>query len=121
MIEDRELVKQLNLLYASPAFVFRENGRTGAIELKATNEVPESDGIYWTAGACRLKGGRDVPAIFRIDTNAGGSLQGVYLRIADAWFEHSDPEALAISKAARYALCPARKVEGRRDGAPEAF
>ncbi len=94
MIEDRELIKQLHLLNRSPGFVFRENGATGSLEVSATPEVPDSDGIYWVAGSCRLKSGVEVDAVFRVDTNAGGSLQSVFWQINGAWFEHSDPDAI---------------------------
>lgn len=91
---DPELIKQLNLVNGSPRFVLRENQRTGKLELKNPPVVPDGDGIYWVAATCRLKNGMELPAVLRVDTDAGGSLQSVFWKIEGGWVEHSGSDTL---------------------------
>lgn len=94
MTLEAELTRQLNLLDASPAFVMRENSKSGRLELKSLSEVPDGDGVYWVAATCRLKNSLELPAVIRVDTNAGGSLQAVFWKIHGVWFDHADPAGL---------------------------
>lgn len=101
-----ELTKQLNLLERSPTFVLRENKQSGRIEVRTMKQVPDQDGIYWLAGSTVLRNGIPVPSVLRVDTDAGGSLQGVYWKVGTEWYEHSDPVALARLGTSREAAFP---------------
>ena len=73
MTLDPETKKRLNLLLSSPTFVVQEFGEVGEGRLQVVPKIPASSGIYWVAGACTLAGGAEIDAVFRVDTNDGGS------------------------------------------------
>lgn len=56
--------------------------------------VPKNDGEYWIAGQTRLGNGTDIPSVFCADTDTGGTLLGVYWRIADAWWDFQNRPAV---------------------------
>jgi DNA-binding XRE family transcriptional regulator len=72
----------------------QEVGDQGAAKLMTIGRVPSSSGIYWVSGACKLRGGRELESVFRVDTDSGGSLLAAYWWIEGRWFEQNSPDAL---------------------------
>jgi hypothetical protein len=103
---DPELSKRLNLLRSSCNFVMQEVGDQGEAKLMTVPRVPPSSGIYWISGACKLRGGRELESVFRIDTDSGGSLLAAYWWIEGRWFEQDSPDALPTIGLPRDAVFP---------------
>lgn len=95
MIKDREAVKRLNLLRTSKTFALREVSKDGSADVVCPPRIPDSDGVYWVSGYTKLKNGRSLESVFRLDTNAGASLLAVFWLIDGKWFQQEDADALS--------------------------
>lgn len=93
MITDTDMRKRLNFVETSDEFVLLEDGSQGEAIVLSIQLVPKASGIYWIAGTTLLKAGREIDSVFRVDTDAGGSLVSVFWKIADRWYQHDDPDA----------------------------
>lgn len=51
--------------------------------------------VYWVAGETTLHSGRKLESVFRVDTNAGGSLVSVFWKVNGQWHRHDDADTLA--------------------------
>jgi len=96
MIRDKDMKQRLNLLRSSPSFVFHETGEMGEADVLTIDSIPNDDGVYWVAGASKLKAGESLQSVFRVDTSSGGSLVSVYWWIKGNWYEHQDAEITEI-------------------------
>ncbi|MEL6563227.1 MAG: hypothetical protein AAFQ59_02195 [Pseudomonadota bacterium] len=94
MEKDKTTVQWLNLVHTSPTFVIRMGGEKDNANVLSPPVVPNNDGEYWIAGETVLKNGVKLKSVFRVDTNAGGTLVGAYWRIADAWWDFQNRPAV---------------------------
>ncbi|QEM80903.1 hypothetical protein [Halomonas binhaiensis] len=81
------IVQWLNLVHSSPTFVIRVGGSNENATVECLNVVPKDDGEYWMSGTTILKNGAEIPSVFRIDTNTGGTLAGAYWWIKEKWWD----------------------------------
>ena len=94
MIDDAELIKDLNFISGQPTWVYHELANEDMVNLLRLQRVPYQTGIYWIAGESTLASGKRLGSVFRVDSDAGGSLATVYWKINDMWFRHDDTAAL---------------------------
>lgn len=103
MIKDKTMGQWLNLVHTSPKFVIRMGAEQENANVVSPPVVPKGDGEYLVAGQTELKNGSQIPSVFLVDTNAGGTLVGAYWHIAGAWWDFQDRpavfEALSVSEA----------------------
>jgi hypothetical protein len=93
MVQDVELVKRLNLLRSSDAFVLRELSHDGSAEVLRTPRVPRGSGVYWVSGSTLMRNGLHVESVFRIDTDAGATLLAAFWWLDGHWYQQDDPGA----------------------------
>jgi len=103
MEQDKTTVQWLNLVHSSPSFVIRHGAEGENANVRSPAIVPNNDGEYWISGETVLKNGHSLPSVFRVDTNAGGTLVGAYWRISEQWWDFQNRpavfEALGITEA----------------------
>ncbi len=96
-----ELQQWLNLVYSSPKFVIKIDEKTGKGFVRSPQIVPANDGEYWVAGETRLKSGRKLVSVFRVQTNSGGTLLGGYWRVGEEWLDQQDERSYAALASTR--------------------
>ncbi|WP_146511700.1 hypothetical protein [Thalassoglobus neptunius] len=94
MITDTELRQDLQFLSGQKSWVYKEVAGQDKAEVLTPSVIAKESGVYWVAGETTLHGGRKLESVFRVDTNAGGSLVSVFWKIADQWYRHDEPDAL---------------------------
>ncbi len=90
MIEDQETVQWLNLVHTSPTFAIRVGHGEERSNVLSLDMIPKGDGEYWVCGVTILKNGTNIPSVFRVNTDTGGDLIGVYWNIRDKWWDFQD-------------------------------
>lgn len=90
-----ELGRRLSLVESSKVFVLKEVGGEGSASALSVSLVPNDDGIYWVGGTTKLANGRELPSVFRVDTNAAGNLLSIYWKIGSDWYEHDSEEVFS--------------------------
>lgn len=88
---DQATKQWLNLLNGSPSFVIRLGD--GHPNVQKVPKVPANDGLYWMAGTTKTARGDLIKSVFEVDTDAGGSLTGVYWFIEGKWITSSEKSA----------------------------
>lgn len=83
----------LGLLESSPSFVIRVDEKTNQGTVKSPPMVPKNDGEYWVFGSTTLKTGQELPSVFRVQTNSGGTLLSAFWCIDGDWHDFQDPKA----------------------------
>lgn len=96
-----ELQQWLNLVHSSPKFVIKIDEKTGKGFVRSPQIVPANDGEYWVAGETRLKSGRKLASVFRVQTNSGGTLLGGYWRVGEEWLDQQDERSYAALASTR--------------------
>jgi len=96
-----QLHQWLNLVHSSPAFVIKIDQKTGKGTVRSPQIVPANDGEYWVAGETRLKSGRKLASVFRVQTNSGGTLLGGYWRVGEEWLDIQDERSYSALASAR--------------------
>ncbi len=97
-----ELRRMLQFLLTQPTWVMRDIPDRDASDVVKLDRIPDQSGIYWVAGETRLRSGRNVPSVFRVDSNAGGALIAVFWKIEETWYRQDDlaaTQALKLSEA----------------------
>ncbi|WP_375748936.1 hypothetical protein [Vibrio sp. HN007] len=90
MEKDKNTIQWLNLVSSSPMFVIKVGKEHEASKVVAVALIPKNDGEYWVAGETVFKNGMKVPSVFRVDTDAGGSLMDVYWKINSDWWDYQN-------------------------------
>ncbi|WP_330962007.1 hypothetical protein [Photobacterium sp. 53610] len=102
MKHDKATIQWLNLLHSSPSFVIKVGEQNESPSVLPVRSVPKDDGEYWVAGETELRNGYKIPSVFRVDTDTGGNLLGVYWKIQNEWWDFQDKpsvlEALALTE-----------------------
>ncbi|PQO44938.1 hypothetical protein [Blastopirellula marina] len=93
MTTDTELRKDLQFLSSQKSWVYQEIAGQDKANVLKLSVIAKDSGVYWVAGETALHGGRKLESVFRVDTDAGGSLVSVFWKIADRWYQHDDPDA----------------------------
>ena len=91
----------LGLLESSPNFVIRVDEKTNQGSVRSPAMVPKNDGEYWVFGNTILKTGAELPSVFRVQTNSGGTLLSAFWFISGTWYDFQDSKAyknLGISR-----------------------
>jgi hypothetical protein len=94
MISDPALRQDLQFLCAQPSWAYKEVAGHGKAEVIKPTSIANQTGVYWVAGTSTLRGGRKLDSVFRVDTNAGGTLISVYWKIGSQWHFHDDLDVL---------------------------
>jgi hypothetical protein len=94
-VSDDELRRRLTLIESSKTFVLKEVGDDGTASVQTCQVIPNDDGIYWVHGKTKLKNGRELPSVFRVDTNAAGDLLSVYWLLDGDWYEHDSADTFS--------------------------
>jgi len=92
MVRDDDMRQRLNLVESSKAFVLKEVGSVGEATVTSPKIISKDDGVYWVGGATTLKNGRELPSVFRVDTNAAGNLLSIYWLVDGNWYQHDSEE-----------------------------
>jgi|SynMetStandDraft_3_1070028.scaffolds.fasta_scaffold07941_2 hypothetical protein len=82
---DQTTIRWLNLLHSSPTFVIRYGSNNEVPTVECLKLIPRNDGEYCLSGTTILKNGLEIPSVFRINTNTGGTLNDVYWLINNNW------------------------------------
>ena len=106
MVRDKDMIQRLNLLKSSSTFVLKEVGTAGEAEVLTLPTVPDSSGLYWVSGETTLKSGDKLTSVFRIDTDASGTLLSTYWHVNDHWYSHDDKDVAGVLNMAREAMFP---------------
>lgn len=86
MERDKNTIQWLNLVSSSPTFVIKVGRENEKPKIVRVASVSKNDGEYWIAGETLFKNGMKIPSVFRVDTDTGGSLMGVYWKIKNVWW-----------------------------------
>lgn len=106
MITDGELRQDLSFLCGQESWVYREMPGQSKAEVLSAKSIPKETGVYWVAGESKLHSGRKVESVFRVDTNAGGSLVSVFWRVNGQWHSHDDADTLTALGMAKDEVFP---------------
>ena len=106
MISDNDMRQRLNLVRTARSFVLQEVGATGEANVASLSVVPKSSGIYWVPGKTILKSGRTIESVFRVDTDAGGTLVSAYWWIDGMWYAQEDVDAINAIGVSRDQIFP---------------
>jgi hypothetical protein len=106
MIDSKDLVRRLDLLRASPSFVFREEGDEGKAVVEQASTIPVCGDVVWVAGKTVLPDGTELASVFRLVPEAGDVPVSVYWWVNDKWFASDDPDALPALQRTREMVFP---------------
>ncbi|MGC1275901.1 MAG: hypothetical protein WBC44_19520 [Planctomycetaceae bacterium] len=95
MITDAGFRQDLQFLSGQKSWVYREMSGRSKAEVLTPATIPKETGVYWVAGETTLHSGRKLESVFRVDTNAGGSLVSVFWKVNGQWHRHDDADTLA--------------------------
>ncbi len=95
MITDTELRQDLQFLSGQKSWVYREMPGQDKAEVLTSPTIPKETGVYWIAGETTLRSGQKLESVFRVDTDAGGSLVSVFWKVNGQWHRHDDADTLA--------------------------
>jgi len=94
MVRERQLHQALQFLVAQDGWVMRDIPKQNKSEVLSLRLIPKSSGAYWISGNTRLRCGRDILSVFRVDTDSGGTLTTVFWKIGPNWYRHDDLDTL---------------------------
>jgi hypothetical protein len=95
MVNEEELRQALQFLLTQKTWVMKDIPKQDKSEVVTLTLIPKGTGTYWIAGETRLRSGRKLESVFRVDTNGGGSLVAVFWKINGKWYRHEDSDTLA--------------------------
>lgn len=106
MVHEDELRQALQFLVTQRSWVMKDIPKKDKSEVLTLKIIPKGTGVYWVAGESRLRSGRKLESVFRVDTDGGGSLVTVFWKINGHWYRHEDADTLSALEMKRENVFP---------------